>query len=77
MHLSIFFFYLSGRQRLRLTKPSDNDFTETLTHLCSVVENVSYKTILEGIFFKINKNVIYAYSLNTSTPRNYLYGIFK
>ena len=41
MHLSIFFFYLSGRQRLRLTKPSDNDFTETLTHLCSVVENVS------------------------------------
>ena len=52
MHLSIFFFYLSGRQRLRLTKPSDNDFTETLTHLCSVVENVSYKTILEGIFFQ-------------------------
>ena len=50
---------------------------ETLTHLCSVVENVSYKTILEGIFFKINKNVIYAYSLNTSTPRNYLYRIFK
>lgn len=44
---------------------------------CSIVENVSYKTILEGSFLKYKKSVIYTYSLKLSTPKNYLYEIFK
>lgn len=53
-----------------------NKFMKTQS-LCSIVENVSYKTILKGSFLKYIKSIIYTYSLKLPTPKNYLYEIFK
>lgn len=71
------FICLSGRQRLRrLIKPSVNEFIKILTCLCIVVENVSYETILKGIFSKYIK-MQFIHTMKIFTAKNYLYGIFK